>query len=614
MAQAGYTPIQLYFSTTAAAVPIAGNLANGELAINITDGKLYYKNNSGVVSLLASNATSAPVLTFSAGTTGFTPSTATSGVVTLAGTLNVANGGTGQTSYTDGQLLIGNSTGNTLTKATLTAGSNITITNGSGAITIAATGGGSAATPTALGTVYGLTSANVSPYTTALGYNAGVTNTTGQSNTFVGRNAGTSSNANYNVFVGDASGYTNSSGANNTAVGTLALFTSSTGPNNVAVGFQALYNSTIADSNTAVGVNAGYNVTTGSNNTIYGKSAMGGSSAFTGNSNVAVGEGALFAATTAVGNTAVGYLALNDNTTGSSNTAIGQWALENKTTSTQMVAIGQYAGNSGNGGSYGVYIGAEAGFNVTGVYNTAIGYRSINAAACSGSYNAALGSSSLYGMTSGSYNVGVGNEAGYTTTTGSYNVAVGGDALRINATGVYNTAIGYKTLQVQTGTGYNTALGFAALSSVTTGTNNIGIGYNGGADGGVIDITTQSDRVAIGNTSITNAYIRVAWTVTSDARDKTQITPVPHGLNFVNQLNPVSFKFRKSRTDDTPIGDVRYGFLAQDILAIEGSNSVVIDSADAENLKYIDQNMTAILVKAIQELKAEFDAYKLTHP
>jgi len=53
MAQAGYTPIQLYYSTTAAAVPLAANLAQGELAINIADGKLYYENSSGVVTLLA---------------------------------------------------------------------------------------------------------------------------------------------------------------------------------------------------------------------------------------------------------------------------------------------------------------------------------------------------------------------------------------------------------------------------------------------------------------------------------------------------------------------------------------------------------------------------------
>jgi hypothetical protein len=62
--------------------------------------------------------------------------------ISLSGTaLPVANGGTGQTTYTDGQLLIGNTTGNTLTKATLTAGSGISITNGAGGITIASTAG-----------------------------------------------------------------------------------------------------------------------------------------------------------------------------------------------------------------------------------------------------------------------------------------------------------------------------------------------------------------------------------------------------------------------------------------------------------------------------------------
>ncbi len=77
--------------------------------------------------------------------------TPTAGVLTLCtglpmttgvtGTLAITNGGTGQTSYTDGQILIGNTVGNTLTKATLTAGTNITITNGNGTITIDSTGG-----------------------------------------------------------------------------------------------------------------------------------------------------------------------------------------------------------------------------------------------------------------------------------------------------------------------------------------------------------------------------------------------------------------------------------------------------------------------------------------
>lgn len=59
----------------------------------------------------------------------------------VTGTLPVANGGTNQTTYTNGQLLIGNTTGNTLTKSTLTAGSGVTITNGAGSITIAASAG-----------------------------------------------------------------------------------------------------------------------------------------------------------------------------------------------------------------------------------------------------------------------------------------------------------------------------------------------------------------------------------------------------------------------------------------------------------------------------------------
>ena len=60
----------------------------------------------------------------------------------VTGTLPVANGGSGQTTYTDGQILIGNTSGNTLAKATLSAGAGIGITNGNGTITIAATASG----------------------------------------------------------------------------------------------------------------------------------------------------------------------------------------------------------------------------------------------------------------------------------------------------------------------------------------------------------------------------------------------------------------------------------------------------------------------------------------
>jgi len=92
----------------------------------------------------------------------------------VSGTLPVANGGTGQTSFTNGQLLIGNTTGNTLTKATLTAGCGVTITNGSGSITISAAGGSVCpATPTTEGIVFGRTDVLCCGGKTALGGNAG---------------------------------------------------------------------------------------------------------------------------------------------------------------------------------------------------------------------------------------------------------------------------------------------------------------------------------------------------------------------------------------------------------------------------------------------------------
>lgn len=133
MAAANFTPIQLYRTSTASAVPLAADLLAGELAINLADVALFAENSAGTVKRIMNNAAGllyptadgtagqvistngSGVLSFAAastgtvtsvalsgGTTGLTVSGSpitTSGTITLAGTLAVANGGTGITSF-----------------------------------------------------------------------------------------------------------------------------------------------------------------------------------------------------------------------------------------------------------------------------------------------------------------------------------------------------------------------------------------------------------------------------------------------------------------------------------------------------------------------------------
>jgi hypothetical protein len=105
MAQTGFTPILLYSTSTAAAAPAVGNLTNStlgsELAINITDGKLFYKDNANVIQVIAWKVT---------------PATA---------------GGTGQTSYAVGDILYANTT-TSLAKLADVATGNALISGGVG--------------------------------------------------------------------------------------------------------------------------------------------------------------------------------------------------------------------------------------------------------------------------------------------------------------------------------------------------------------------------------------------------------------------------------------------------------------------------------------------------
>ena len=279
-----------------------------------------------------------------------------------------------------------------------------------------------------------------------------------------------------------------------------------------------------------------------------------------------------------------------------------------KTFSSDAIVNGATVGRGAGAVATNTAVGASAlAANTTGNYNVAIGATSLFSNTTADS-NVAVGFQSLYTNT-GFSSTAVGTEALKYNTTGNANTAIGGRfygtsfaALNLNTTGAYNVGVGTGALGNNTTASNNTAVGYQAGYNITgAGANNLCIGYVSGTDA-VRNITTNSNEIVIGNNSNTAAYIKVSWTVTSDARDKTSFAPVPHGLAFINSLMPTAYQFRVSREDETATGPIRYGFKAQDILAAEGANTVIIDNSDPENLKYNQDSMIAVLVNAVNEL------------
>ena len=165
MAQTGFTPIQLYFSSTTTNAPLAANLASGELAINITDGKLFYKDNANAVQVIGWKVVPATaggtgqtsyavgdllyadttttlaklpdVATGNAlisGGVGVAPSWGKIGLTThVSGTLPTANGGTNLTSFTANGVVYASSTSALATGSALTF--NGSVLNSTGTIT-----------------------------------------------------------------------------------------------------------------------------------------------------------------------------------------------------------------------------------------------------------------------------------------------------------------------------------------------------------------------------------------------------------------------------------------------------------------------------------------------
>jgi hypothetical protein len=469
----------------------------------------------GAINLIGPNTASTVNFTLPSadGTSGQALSTNGSGTLAF-GTLAVGAGGTGQTSYTNGQLLIGNTTGNTLTKATLTAGTNITITNGAGAITIAASGGGSAATSTALGTVYGVTPlGGTGGNAVALGYEAASTTPTASQGTAIGYQALKVNTGAANTAIGHKALASNTSATDLVAVGDAALFTNVTGANLVAVGAGALYSNT------------------GSNNTAVGRAAM--QSNTSGNDNVGVGYQALYTNTTSLNNVAVGYQALYSMTT----TGVGN----------NNVGVGYKAGYANTAGSS-VFIGYGAGQLSTAANNIFIG---VNAGATNG----------------------------INVTTGTNNVVIG-NAVSLAAAGNTN--------------------------SLVLGDNVNGKGSSTGF------ISSGGGGVYQGNNSS-------SWSTTSDFRLKKNIADNNDGLSKINSIRVRNFEYRLPEevdaelkpTDAIKKTGVQLGVIAQELQAVlpecVKQESTGVLSVDTDNL-------TWYLINAIKELKAEFDAYKASHP
>ena len=367
-------------------------------------GDIVYASTTTALSKLADVATGSALIS---GGVGVAPSYGKIGLTThVSGTLPIANGGTNSTATpTAGGAIYGTGTAYAITAAG-TSGQVLTSNGASAPTWTTPSGGGSAATPTALGTVYGSTG-NATPFKTFLGYQAG-NSTTGIDSTAIG----------YQALV------TNTTGTDNTAIGYLAL-NGASGGSNTAVGSGALQNCTSGYQNIAIGINSGMSMGVGFNNVAVGNSISGGSGGFnlafgvsagmgTGSYNIAMGYGTLSSATSYTGNIAIG---------GSGQT--GRYISSNNN-----IAIGNTAMyNSGAGGSC-----------------IAIGISAMNSSTATGAYNIGIGESTLTGLTSGTTNIAFGYQAGTTLTSGSNNIIIGNAANSSSATASNEITLGNSSI------------------------------------------------------------------------------------------------------------------------------------------------------------------------
>ena len=395
--------------------------------------------------------------------------------------------------------------------------------------------------------------------------------------------------------------------------------------------------------NTLVGNEAGTAITTGDDNVAIGYQA--GDALTTGGSNVAIGKSALSTDDTDSGNVAVGHSAMeNANGSNTQSVAVGFEALHNLSTGGGCTAVGYQAGEAISTGVGGTFIGQLAGTDVTGNNNTAVGTQALFTET-SGADNVAIGHDAGRVQNGASNNVFIGSFAGAKSTTSSHNVAIGyGSFGGVDGSsannGEQNTCVGrFAGRNLEGNADANTLVGDGAGENMTTGDDNICIGHDAGITGSPGgNITTGSFEIALGNNNISSFSCKVSLTATSDERDKTDFKDLDLGLDFVNDLKPVTYVWDNrinyvdttkddwkttvdldkvtsdgSKKDD----DLQVGFKAQDVIALEDAagyklsdktNLTATLTSDGKQYGLRYERFVPILVKAIQELSAKNDA------